>query len=126
MSETAYELHNGLATAKLLFLCDHASNRTPPELDSLGLAETDFARHIAYDIGAAELTRTLADRWPAPAIIARWSRLVVDLNRGADDPTVVMKLSDGRIIPANRALDRAATEDRIRRYYAPYHAAIAE
>jgi predicted N-formylglutamate amidohydrolase len=126
MSETAYELHNGLAPAKLLFLCDHASNRVPPELGSLGLAETDFARHIAYDIGAAKLTRALADRWPAPAVLACWSRLVVDLNRGADDPTAVMKLSDGRIIPANRALDRAAIADRICRYHAPYHAAIAQ
>jgi len=126
MSETAYEAHNEAAPAKLLFLCDHASNRVPAELDNLGLAPDDFQRHIAYDIGAAKLTRALADLAAAPAVIARWSRLVVDLNRGADDPTVVMRLSDGRVIPANRDLDAAAVKERIRRYHAPYHAAIAE
>ena len=125
MSESAYQAYNEQRPARLLFLCDHASNAVPPELDLLGLSEDDFARHIAYDIGAAELTRALADLWNVPALLARWSRLVVDLNRGADDPTVVMKLSDGRIIPRNRDLDRKGIEDRIRRFHAPYHAAIA-
>src|SRR5262249_30649318 len=41
------------------------------------------------------------------------------------DPTVVMKLSDGRIIPGNRDLDGAGIAERIARYHAPYHAAIA-
>jgi predicted N-formylglutamate amidohydrolase len=91
----------------------------------LGLSEADFARHIAYDIGAAELTRAVAGLWQAPALLACWSRLVVDLNRGSDDPTVVMKLSDGRVIPGNRDLDRNGVEDRILRFHAPYHAAIA-
>ena len=126
MAKVAYEAHNGAAPAKLLFLCDHASNDVPPDLHNLGLAEDDFARHIAYDIGAAKLTRALADLATAPAILARWSRLVVDLNRGVDDPTVVMRLSDGRIIPANRDLSADAVEERIHRYHAPYHAAIAE
>jgi predicted N-formylglutamate amidohydrolase len=125
MNESAYQAYNEQRPARLLFLCDHASNAVPPELDLLGLSEADFSRHIAYDIGAAELTRRLADLWAAPALLARWSRLVVDLNRGCDDPTVVMKLSDGRIIPGNRDLDREGIEDRTRRFHAPYHAAIA-
>ena len=122
---SAYELHNGNASGAVIFLCDHASNKVPDELGSLGLEASEFAAHIAYDIGAASLTRALADRSAAPAFLARWSRLVVDLNRGADDPTVVMKLSDGRIIPGNRALDRSGIEDRLARYHAPYHDAIA-
>ncbi len=97
-----------------------------PSLGTLGLGAADFAAHIAYDIGAAGLTRALADRFQAPAILARWSRLVIDLNRGADDPTVVMKLSDGRIIPGNRAADPKEIAERIARYHAPYHTAIAE
>jgi predicted N-formylglutamate amidohydrolase len=125
MSESAYQAYNEQRPARLLFLCDHASKAVPPELDLLGLSEGDFARHIAYDIGAAELTRALADLWAAPALLARWSRLVVDLNRGEDDPTVVMKLSDGRVIPGNRDLDRKGVEDRIARFHTPYHAAIA-
>lgn len=124
MTDRAYQAHNQGAPAKVLFLCDHASNAAPAELNLLGLSDADFARHIAYDIGAAELTRALADLSSAPALLARWSRLVVDLNRGSDDPTVVMKLSDGRVIPANRDLDRSGVEDRIRRYHAPYHEAV--
>src|ERR1044071_3288283 len=94
--EAAFELHNGSSPPALLFFCDHASNAVPKELGTLGLPETDFVRHIVYDIGAAALTRALSDRFRAPAVIGRWSRLVVDLNRGPDDPTLVMKLSDGR------------------------------
>jgi predicted N-formylglutamate amidohydrolase len=124
MSESAYQAYNERKPARLLFLCDHASNAIPADLDLLGLTEADFARHIAYDIGAAELTKALADKFEAPALLARWSRLLVDLNRGSDDPTVVMKLSDGRVIPGNRDLDREAVVDRIRRFHAPYHAAI--
>ena len=126
MSKNAYEIVNPAASARLLFLCDHASNAVPEELTGLGLPDQEFSRHIAYDIGAADLTRALAQAFAAPAIIARWSRLVVDLNRGADDPTVVTRLSDGRIVPGNKALDRATIKDRIVRYHAPYHAAIAQ
>jgi len=125
MSESAYQAYNEQKPARLLFLCDHASNAVPGNLKLLGLSEADFARHIAYDIGAAELTRALADLWQAPALLACWSRLVVDLNRGNDDPTVVMKLSDGRVIPGNRDLDRKGVQDRIRQFHTPYHAAIA-
>ena len=126
MTDSAFEAHNEHAPARILFLCDHASNAVPPELGTLGLSSSDFASHIASDIGAAAMTRALSDRFKAPALIGRWSRLVVDLNRGGDDPTVVMKLSDGRIIPGNRDLGRDGVRDRIARYHAPYHAAIAE
>src|SRR5258705_8378465 len=128
MTESAlehYEIRNDGAAPSLLFLCDHAANAVPAELGSLGLPLSDFQTHIAHDIGAASLTRALADRFAAPAILARWSRLIVDLNRGADDPTVVMKLSDGRIIPGNRMLDQAGVRMRVARYHAPYHERIA-
>jgi predicted N-formylglutamate amidohydrolase len=108
----------------LLFLCDHASNAVPPELKTLGLPEDAFTTHIAYDIGAGELTAELARRFDATAILGPWSRLVVDLNRGGDDPTVVMRLSDGRIIPENRDITRAEIDLRIGRYHTPYHAKI--
>lgn len=124
MSEQPYEALGG-GPARLLFLCDHASPAVPPALGTLGLPPEAFARHIAADIGAAALTRALAKRFDAPALLARWSRLVVDLNRGADDPTVVMRLSDGAIVPGNRALTRAEVQDRIARYHAPYHDAVA-
>ena len=61
-----------------------------------------MARHIAYDIGARGVTLALARLLDAPALLTRFSRLVIDPNRGEDDPTLVMRLYDGTIIPANR------------------------
>lgn len=127
MDEAAYELVSPPARkADILFVCDHASNRVPEAYGTLGLEEGQFAAHIAYDIGAAQVTRALAAAYGAPAVLAKWSRLLIDLNRGADDPTLVMKLSDGRIIPGNRNADGAEVEKRLELYYRPYHAATAE
>lgn len=108
----------------LLFLCDHASPALPDGMDGLGLDPGLFQTHIAYDIGAAFVTRALAARFGAAALLGRWSRLLIDLNRGADDPTLVMKLSDGSLIPGNRDADPAEVARRIREFYEPYHEAI--
>lgn len=123
MMESAFETLPG--ESPLLLLCDHASNALPPGFGSLGLDPALFATHIAYDIGAAAATRALAGAYGAPAFLGRWSRLLIDLNRGSDDPTLVMKLSDGSIIPGNRHADAAEVAKRLARYHAPYHAAIA-
>ena len=114
------------ANSPLLFLCDHASNAVPPAYLDLGLAENLFETHIAYDIGAAEVTRALAGAYGAAALLGGVSRLLIDLNRGADDPTLVMKLSDGSIIPGNRAADAGEVAQRLARFHAPYHAAIRD
>ena len=116
--------HN--ADSALLFVCDHASNALPHAYGTLGLEAASFATHIASDIGAAEVTRALAAEFGAPAILARWSRLLIDLNRGEDDPTLVMQLSDGRIIPDNAGAGAGEIEQRIKAFHAPYHAAIAQ
>jgi predicted N-formylglutamate amidohydrolase len=120
----AYELSNAAASPRLIFVCDHASNALPMEHGTLGLAPDLFARHIAYDIGAAEVTRAFAAAFDAPAVLGAYSRLLIDLNRGPDDPTLVMKLSDGAIIPGNAKVDFAEIDARIARYYRPYHDAI--
>jgi predicted N-formylglutamate amidohydrolase len=110
----------------VLFICDHASNRLPYLYGTLGLPPSLFKSHIAYDIGAADVARALASGFGAPAVHARWSRLLVDLNRGADDPTLVMKLSGGSIIPANATADAGEVELRISQFHEPYHRAIAD
>jgi predicted N-formylglutamate amidohydrolase len=108
----------------LLFLCDHAAAALPEAHGLLGLDPALFQTHIAYDIGAAQVTRALSRHFGAGALLGRWSRLLIDLNRGPDDPTLVMKLSDGSVIPGNRDADSAEVARRIRDYYDPYHAAI--
>jgi predicted N-formylglutamate amidohydrolase len=120
MTETAFEAIAG--NGPVLFLCDHASNALPP--GGLGLDAGLLSTHIAHDIGAAAVTRALAKAYGAPALLGTWSRLMIDLNRGTDDPTLVMKLSDGSIIPGNAGADAAEVERRIARFHAPYHAAI--
>jgi predicted N-formylglutamate amidohydrolase len=121
MTENAFEAISG--NGPLLFLCDHAANALPP--GGLGLNPALVSTHIAYDIGAAAVTRALASAYGAPALLGCWSRLLIDLNRGADDPTLVMKLSDGSIIPGNRNADQAEVARRIKAFHEPYHAAIA-
>ena len=124
MTEPAFEGIPATGSSNLLLLCDHAANALPPAYGALGLAPPLFETHIAYDIGAAAVTRALAAAYGAAAVLGRWSRLLIDLNRGADDPTLVMKLSDGSIIPGNRAVDSAETARRIADFHLPYHNAI--
>jgi predicted N-formylglutamate amidohydrolase len=123
MQELAYERIDAPA-GPLIFVCDHASNALPQLYGTLGLEKGAFAAHIAYDIGAADVTRMLARAFVAPAILAQWSRLLIDLNRGPDDPTLVMQLSDGRIIPGNRNIATGEISSRLVRFHAPYHAAV--
>jgi predicted N-formylglutamate amidohydrolase len=108
----------------IIVLCDHASNEIPPEYCSLGLPESQLSRHIAYDIGAAGMTRALAEAFGAPALLTNFSRLIIDPNRGEDDPTLVMRLSDGAVVPGNARVDDAEIERRIKRFYRPYDRAI--
>ncbi len=110
-----------------LITCDHASNHVPPWVNGgdLGIPPEDMARHIAWDVGAAGLARDLGRLLDSPVILSNFSRLVIDPNRGEDDPTLVMKLYDGTIIPANRHITPTGVEERLDRLYRPYHAAYA-
>lgn len=107
--------------------CDHASNHVPAAVGggSLGIAAEDMARHIAWDVGAAGVAERLGALLEAPVILGGFSRLVIDPNRGEDDPTLVMRLYDGTIIPANRHVDAAEVERRLAAWHRPYHAALA-
>lgn len=109
-----------------LVTCDHATNRVPPSVGggTLGLSDGEMGRHIAWDIGAAGVARRLAERLGSPAILSTFSRLVIDPNRGEDDPTLVMRLYDGTIVPGNRHIDAAEIARRLERFHRPYHAAL--
>lgn len=124
--EEPFTVDGGDRDSPWLILCDHASNRVPDEIGggSLGLTPADMARHIAYDPGARGVATGLAARLAAPCIAHRFSRLVIDPNRGEDDPTLVMRISDQTLVPANRGIAPAEIDRRIRAYHRPYHAAI--
>ncbi|MGB0921185.1 MAG: N-formylglutamate amidohydrolase [Alphaproteobacteria bacterium] len=118
--------HRIAGTGSLVLICDHASNAIPPAYGTLGLGADTLARHVAFDIGAAGVTRALAAALQVPAVLAGFSRLLIDPNRGADDPTLVMRLSDGAIIPGNAEVEADEVATRIEKYHAEYHGAIAE
>lgn len=114
----------GLLDGGLLLLCDHASNALPVQYGLLGLQRAEFGRHIAYDIGAAAITRTMAAILRAPALLTTFSRLLIDPNRGGRDPTLVMRISDGAIVPGNARVDINEIAARKEAYWQPYHDAI--
>jgi predicted N-formylglutamate amidohydrolase len=121
----SHERLEGRLDAGVLVLCDHASNFIPPEYDNLGLPPGELQRHIAWDIGAAGVARRLAAALAAPALLTRFSRLLVDPNRGLDDPTLVMRISDGSVIPGNARVDAEEKERRTARFWRPYDNAIS-
>lgn len=126
--ESAYKISGEQRPGPWLVTCDHASNHVPDWVGggSLGIADQDMARHIAFDVGAAGLARALARHLDSPMIESGFSRLVIDANRGEDDPTLLMRLYDGTIIPANRHAGPLDLQERLDRLYRPYHAAYAE
>lgn len=119
-----FEILNAEGAAPLVLLCDHASAFVPRALRSLGLDQAQLGRHIALDIGVAEVTRRLSEILDAPAVLSRFSRLVVDPNRDLDDPTLIPQISDGVVVPGNRGLAIAQREARLRSFFEPYHAAV--
>lgn len=119
-----FELCHPSGAAPVLLTCDHASRIVPATLDRLGVTEVALAQHIGWDIGAAAVTRLLAPMLDAPAVLAGYSRLVIDCNRPPGDSSSIPSESDGIAIPGNSALDAAARQGRIAALFEPYHAAI--
>jgi predicted N-formylglutamate amidohydrolase len=127
MPQTApFEIVDGNMAAGLVLLADHATNRLPSEYGRLGLPDSAFERHIAYDIGVEALVRRLAARLGVPAVMSCFSRLLIDPNRGEDDPTLIMKISDGAIIPGNHPITPEEWEARLDRFHRPYHQAVSK
>ena len=127
-SSDPFSVHGANRRSRWLITCDHASNAVPQCIGggSLGLPDEDMQRHIAFDVGAAGVTRALADGLNAPAVLSNFSRMVIDPNRGLNDPTLLMKLYDGSVIPGNRNADAVEKARRVDAFYSPYHNAYAD
>lgn len=120
----SYGIIEGDIRNNMVIISDHARNCVPDGYNNLGLPEGEFERHIAFDIGAEALTIQLAQKLDVPAVYSKFSRLLIDPNRGVDDPTLIMKISDGALIPGNVDIDEHERQHRIDNYYQPYHDAI--
>jgi predicted N-formylglutamate amidohydrolase len=112
--------------SNILIVADHASNAIPSAYQPWGVAEADMARHIAWDIGTADLARALAAELKGPAVIAPWSRLLIDLNRDPDHAGLIPAQSDGVTISNNADINEAERTRRLKAYFHPYHNFIAE
>lgn len=121
-----FTTYNDHAKSPVLVVADHASPFFPACLNQLGLADWVLGRHIAWDIGVDKLARFLADELDAQAVLAGFSRLIIDPNRNPHDPTAIAEISDGVSIPGNIGLDDQHRVLRIQSFFNPYHDKIAE
>jgi predicted N-formylglutamate amidohydrolase len=124
--EAPVAVDNLNGASPFLLVGDHAGRAIPSALASLGLAGDDLERHIAWDIGVAGLGLELVRRLDCAFVRQRYSRLVIDCNRGTDSPQSIPEISDGSMIPGNLALDRTARAARLSEIFTPYHARISE
>lgn len=116
----------GAGSSPFLLVCEHASHVIPARLRELGLDAVDRLRHIAWDIGAADVAKALARRLECPLILQNYSRLVCDCNRAIHQPDFIPRTSDGTVIPGNQALSAEERQRRIEEIYAPFHRQIAQ
>jgi predicted N-formylglutamate amidohydrolase len=115
------EVLEGDDHAGVLLTCEHASNVVPPPWawppDDRWLIDT----HWAIDLGIGDVTRDLARAIGAPAVLARFSRLLCDANRPLDAPTLFREVADGRTVQLNQDLTEHERHERISRLHQPYH-----
>src|SRR5579883_277747 len=118
---TSFAVAQGAPSSPLLILCDHATNLLPPSYGTLGLPAADLKRHIGYDIGALDVSLQLGRVLHSTVIWSRFSRLLIDPNRDEGDPTLIMQISDGSIIPGNAGITDEEVQKRLALYHRPYH-----
>ncbi|WP_214473137.1 N-formylglutamate amidohydrolase [Mesorhizobium sp. dw_380] len=121
----AVEVLNEHGRSDIVLLCEHASNHIPAEYQQLGLDSSHLQRHIAWDIGAAEVTRLLSARLDAVAFLSGYSRLLIDLNRPLGTPGSIPVLSEDTDIPGNVGVDTAERNRRAKIMFSPFHDRVA-
>lgn len=121
-----FRVLNEDVASPILLLCDHASRYMPSSLGNLGLDPVALRSHLAWDIGAGATTEHLAEALGVTAVLAGYSRLVVDCNRKLLDAQAFLEFGDGVVINGNRGLDQADRQARADAIYWPYHAAISQ
>lgn len=119
-----FEIIDGDRAGGMMIVADHAKRATPDEYGRLGLPDTEFERHIAYDIGVEMVTRRLCELTGAPAVLGGFSRLLIDPNRGEEDPTLIRQIYDGAVVPGNYPMSGDERQRRIENFYRPYHDAV--
>lgn len=108
---------------RLLLSCEHASPAVPAKWRSALRSESRWLpTHRGWDPGAAEVARHLRRRFGAPLHLARWTRLLCDLNRDEQHPRVLGPPL--RRIGSAYRLDGEQREALLQRYHRPYRQAV--
>ncbi len=111
--------------ARVIVVCEHASNRIPAALNGLGLAPGVAESHIAWDPGALPVAQALAGRLAAPLVHGGISRLVYDCNRPPEAVDAIPAVSEIHAVPGNQGLSDSARQKRIAEVYEPFRASLA-
>ena len=119
-----YEIIGDIDLNDILIIADHASNDVPNDID-LGIDKKLLHNHIAVDIGVKTVSEILVQKFPISAVMARQSRLVIDLNREDDNPDAIPRISDTHEITGN-VIDDEQCKARLERFHKPYHNKIEE
>ena len=109
------------SSLKLLIVADHASNYIPKKYDNLGLTKKDISTHKAYDLGVKDLAINLSNKFNSELVLGEYSRLLIDCNRGMNDPTLISVISDRKLILGNKKITKKEQIYRIKKIYKPYH-----
>jgi predicted N-formylglutamate amidohydrolase len=120
-----YQVLNPDGAASILLVSDHASRAFPAAMNRIGLNESALELHIAWDIGAAEVTRRLSQKLDAAAVLAGYSRLLIDVNRQPGDPGSIPQISDTTMVPGNQNLSEEEQLERVESFFWPYHHAVS-
>ncbi len=120
----AFSVFRPEGVSPFFLVCDHASNRIPRRLGTLGVSATELRRHIAWDVGAADLAHRICERLDAVLVVQNYSRLVIDCNRAPEVESAMPLVSEATEIPGNRDLDPRAAAARVREIFQPYHDCI--
>ena len=107
--------------APYFFSCEHAGRAVPAGFDVEDFGHDRIDSHNGWDPGAGHLTRGLADRLGSGAILGRWTRLLVDLNRSPADRELIRRSVEGLPVPANLELTPLERSRRLRLFFDPFH-----
>ena len=122
---SAYERWDGERTPVVL-LCEHASEALPEPWSWSQADQRLRGTHWAIDIGVAELCRELVHELGCSALLARFTRLLIDANRPLSASTLMRTMADGNVVALNQNVDSDDRAARIAGYWVPYHTAARE
>ncbi len=118
-------LYNGGGQSPFLLVADHAGNIFPRTLGRLGISTPEAQRHIALDIGIANVSRILADALDAPLIQQNYSSACDRLQQAAKRYDVDSRNQRAHANPGQRRPERSRAGRAEREIFRPYHDAIA-